>query len=79
MESNMSKYKGTVTSGPRNKAIPYLVSFYVEFYREVKVSAKDEQEAAKLAEERIKQKQKGLVWQRYHLGDIELIDVKERL
>lgn len=75
----MSKYKGTVTTGPRNKAIPYVVSFYVEFYKEVKVSAQDEEEAVKLAEERLKQKQRGNWHQGYHLGDIELIKVQERL
>ena len=51
----------------------------MQFFETIRKFPEHKEEAVKLAEERLKQKQKGQVWQGYHLGDIELIDVKEKL
>jgi hypothetical protein len=48
-----------------------------EFYKELTVSAISPDEAKKLAEERVRARQGGLLARGYSIGDIEIIGVEE--
>jgi hypothetical protein len=78
MESDMSKYVGTTSKVHKCHRAKYRVSFHVEFFRSIDVAAVNEKEATEIAEQRIIQKQTGMLQNGYSLGDIELISVKER-
>lgn len=74
----MSRYVGTTSKVDKNHRGKYRVNFHVEFFRSLDVAALNEKEAIEIAEQRIIQKQKGMLMSGYHLGDIELISVEER-
>ena len=51
----------------------YKVGMMLEFYKEIEVLAADDEEAAQIAEARIRNRQKGFIASGYSLGDIEII------
>ena len=55
----------------------YKVGMMLEFYKEIHVSAVDAEEAAKIAEARVRARQKNLFASGYSLGDIEIIETEE--
>jgi len=55
----------------------YTVAMYVDFYKEMRVRAESPEEAAELAENRIRARQTSLYSSGYSLGDVEVLDVKE--
>ncbi len=55
----------------------YTVAMYVDFYKEMRVRAESPEEAAELAENRIRARQTSLYSSGYSLGDIEVLNVKE--
>ena len=55
----------------------YTGSMYVDFYKEMRVRAESPEEAAELAENRIRARQTSLYSSGYSLGDIEVLNVKE--
>ena len=55
----------------------YTVAMYVDFYKEMRVRAESPEEAAQLAENRVRARQTSLYSSGYSLGDVEIIAVKE--
>ena len=55
----------------------YTVSMYVDFYKEMRVRAESPEEAAQLAENRVRARQTSLYSSGYSLGDVEIISVRD--
>ena len=55
----------------------YTVAMYVDFYKEMRVRAESPEEAAQLAENRVRARQTSLYSSGYSLGDVEIINVEE--
>lgn len=69
--------KAELSSVSRYFCARYKVGMMLEFYKEIHVSAVDAEEAARIAEARIRARQTNLYNSGYSLGDIEPILVEE--
>ena len=65
------------SNSPKHLCALYKVMMTAEFYKELTVSAINPDEAKKLAEERVRARQGGLLARGYSIGDIEIIGVEE--
>jgi len=69
--------KDELSSVSRYFCARYRVGMMLEFYKEIHVSAVDAEEAARIAEARVRARQKNLFASGYSLGDIEIIETEE--
>ena len=69
--------KDELSSVSRYFCARYKVGMMLEFYKEITVSAVDAEEAARIAEARIRARQTNLYNSGYSLGDIEPILIEE--
>ena len=67
----------TISKSKKYLRESYTVAMYVDFYKEMRVRAESPEEAAQLAENRIRARQTSLYSSGYSLGDIEVLNVKE--
>ena len=67
----------TISKTNKHMRDSYIVSMYVDFYKEMRVCAGSPEEAKELAETRVRSRQTSLYSSGYSLGDVEIIDVRE--
>ena len=73
----MTTESNTISKSKKYLRESYTVAMYVDFYKEMRVRAESPEEAAELAENRIRARQTSLYSSGYSLGDIEVLNVKE--
>ena len=73
----MTTKSRTISKTNKHLRDSFTVSMYVDFYKEMRVCAGSAEEAAQLAENRVRSRQTSLYSSGYSLGDVEIIEVKE--
>ncbi len=68
----------TISKTNKHLRDSYRVSMYLDFYKEMRVCAGSPEEAAQLAENRVRARQTSLYSSGYSLGDVEIIKVEEK-
>ena len=66
-----------VSKASAYKLTKFRVGVSIEYYKEMSVSALDEQEAKEMVEARIRDRQKALKLLGYHIGDVEVINIEK--
>lgn len=73
----MTTKSNTISKCDKYLRDSYTVAMYVDFYKEMRVRAESPEEAAQLAENRVRARQTSLYSSGYSLGDVEIINVEE--